>query len=298
MPPQRSLAELESGAIAIVEGTVRPVSSVLLRSPLGDEECVYWEIRGALDASPERRDAIDFWLEAGGRRVLVRGDGLAASVRAERERELVEAAEADVRTVEERLRWLKEERRRAAGSRASELNRERKKLATLATLLYAIRAHARRRTHGKRSFEGQAKWIEANRHLLEAQDVATATVSVLVDRWELTIDPGQTVRVEGRFLRAPLPASLSGRGGYRQSSDGWVVEAPPDGPVRVHGIGAEAPRTPEERRRAAPPEAGDGPAVGPLALLDRWDPATVRRAQLVAGGVAIVLWVLVYLRMG
>lgn len=207
------LGEVEEGEVARVTGVVRAASRTL-RSKLRGTSCVYWDVRAGLAKEPEASEACAFWIEdASGTRALVRSEALRVDVRAQRAQELVETAESDIAAVSESIRALKDRARTTQGPAQGELNRERRRLAKVATVLCAIRAEARENVHVGGTLAGQRKWIEKNLHFANEGGGKLRTIQMRVERFEVVLCDGDPVEIEGRLRREPMPGELGG--GYR-----------------------------------------------------------------------------------
>lgn len=241
------IADAEENQVVRIAGVVRAAGRTL-RSKLEGASCVYWDVRKGVASAPEEHEACAFWLEdASGAKALVRAEGLVVDVRAELAQQLVEMAEADIEVVSQRIRTLKDTAR-GGGPKQAEANRERRRLAKVATLLCAIRAEARGNVHVGGNLHGQRQWIEKNRHLA-GDDLGSRTVQRMVERFEVLLREGDPVEVEGLLRREPMPAELGG--GYRDRSDGFVLAPDASGAVRVRGVGTAAPMSEPELRKAA-----------------------------------------------
>jgi hypothetical protein len=241
------IADAEENQVVRIAGVVRAAGRTL-RSKLEGESCVYWDVRKGVASAPEEHEACAFWLEdTSGAKALVRAEGLVVDVRAELAQQLVEMAEADIEVVSQRIRTLKDDAR-GGGPKQAEANRERRRLAKVATLLCAIRAEARGNVHVGGNLQGQRQWIEKNRHLA-GDDLGGRTVQRMVERFEVLLREGDPIEVEGLLRREPMPAELGG--GYRDRSDGFVLAPDASGVVRVRGVGTAAPMSEPELRKAA-----------------------------------------------
>lgn len=250
----QDIGALEDGAVASIAGVVRPAHADLLTSPLGEERCVYWDVRQGLDGTPERHDAKDFWIEDESGRVLVLGDNVVVDARADRRQELIERAESDIEAISTEIRDIKEKLRQIQGPAQRELGRRRRALAKVATLLCAIRADVNGNVHVGGSAKGQRRWIEANRHLAEERGgVGTKVVEMLVNRWEVVLAGGQRVQLRARFVVQPLPAGVASPGGGYRDRPTCMVARPVEGRhVEVLGVGAAAPQLAVEEVKPAP----------------------------------------------
>jgi hypothetical protein len=243
------------GDTARIRGVVRAAGRTL-RSQLHDVPCVYWDVRVGLADEPEATDVCAFWVEdEGGERFLVRVDALDVDVRAQRAESLVQLVEEDIAAVSATIRQLKETAKHGPVAQQAEANRERRRLAKVATLLCAVRAEARGNVHVGGNLAGQRAWIAA--HVQIATNEAGRSLQRRVERFEVVLREGDAVEVEGVVRREPLPSSLGG--GYRERTDCWAMVPGPSGHVRVVGVGESAP-VPEADLRPKEP-AGTGPVL-------------------------------------
>jgi len=225
-----SIGEVVEGAEVLLEGRVRPLrGSAPLRSKLTERPCVYWDVRRGIDEEPLESSGRDFWVRDATGEVLVRSERLRVRAPAERERMLTEAADADYREVSAHIRELKTKLRETQGEKMKPILRERQRLAKVATLLCAVRAHARGNVHLGGSLAGQAKWIEKNSHLVGE---GARSVELITERWEVALEAEQVVRVRGVCRREPAPPGVAVVG-YRDRSDCLVMTPPEDGFVEV-----------------------------------------------------------------
>lgn len=282
------IGALADGARARVRGRVRRAAEPLI-SGLGKHACVYWDVRESLRSPPSERGAQPFWLEDASGRVLVRAEALEVDARAERERTLVSAADSDVKVVSARLKELKDRLREQQGAGVKPLITERRRLAKVATLLCAIRAHARGNVHVGGTPAGQEAWIRKNSHLAEGGPGAR-TVKLAVDRWEVVVADGDEVELEGVFRVEPLPPDLGMGGGYRDRPTCLVARGELAAPLFLRGVGAAAPvahsapaRPGSSAKAAAPARAGRA---------GRHDPQFERQVLAVVIAVAMVSFVL------
>lgn len=256
------IAELSRGRAARVRGVVRRASSELLASRLGERPCVYWDVRQGLDAEPYEREGQDFWVEDATGRALVRAADLIVEVLAERQREVISAADADYAALADRLRELKAQLKTTHGPAARSLREERARLAKAATLLLAIRAHARGRVHVAGSLAAQDRWIRENA-LTDGAD-GQRSIELVTERWEVVIAEGQEVEVEGvaQVEHAPSGSAASG---YRDLPTCVALTGSGTAPVRVRGLGASAPAPPSpptSTRRTEPRPSGSAQPEG------------------------------------
>jgi len=225
--------------IVKLTGTVSPVDE-LLESPLGKRACVYWDVREGLSTEPRQRGSRSFWLEDESGRVLVQGDHVDVDARAERREQLVAVAESDLQSLSQRLREVKAKLKTVQGERQRLLDRERRHLASVATLLLATRAHARGKIHVAGSLDAQADWIR--KHAEKAsRGHGAATAMMALDAWEVVIEPGQRVCVEGPCEIETMSPEHRQGDGYRSRQTGRVMRGSAAAPLRITGVGAIAP---------------------------------------------------------
>ena len=257
----------QEGELTRIRGVVRAAGQTL-RSRLNDAPCVYWDVRVGLADEPEATDVCTFWVEdEGGERFLVRVDALDVDVRAQRAESLVQLVEEDIIAVSATIRALKETAKHGPVAQQAEANRERRRLAKVATLLCAVRAEARGNVHVGGDLEGQRKWIAA--HVDIATNEAGRSLQRRVERFEVVLREGDSVEVEGALRREPLPSGLGG--GYRERTDCWAMAPGPSGHVRVVGVGKSAPvpeaeLRPKKSTREALPLPRAWPQVDPVLL--------------------------------
>ena len=240
----RTIAQLQDGDTGRIRGRVRGARPELLLSKLGQKRCVYWDMRQGLDAPPEERESQAFWLEDATGKVLIPRDGVVIEARGERRKALVERATADIHAVTERIRQLKQELR--SGTASGEVMRERQHLAKVATLLCAIRAHARGNVHNAASLKHQEEFIERNKHLVEGQDLGADTIEMMVQRFEVVLCEGDEVEAEGLFRVEPMPPDIGGAQGYRERPACLTLRPDRLGDARIVGVGQSAPIDEEE----------------------------------------------------
>ncbi len=251
------IANVTDGTRATVRGEVRAARPPLLTSKLSEQPCVYWDIRQGMDGTPLEHEGMDFWVqESGGDRVLVRVPAVSAGeatsgpssldvdVRADRQQQIVEAASADIQAVSKRIKELKDILREGAGPNISEAAKERRRLAKVATLLCAVKAHARGKVHLGSSLKTQEAWIERNAHLADAE-AGSRSVQLVTKRWEVVLAEGMEVSVTATFHMQPMPEGYSGGGGYRDRPMCLTAAGDPSQPVHVLGVGAAAPQEEE-----------------------------------------------------
>lgn len=237
-----TIADLREGEEAIVLGTIEPAGP-LVEGPDG-QRCVYWEKRESVGSEASATGGERFWVVDGEGRVLVPAEELTnLSAAGNWTQEVVELATSEISAVSRELSDIK---RRLRATDDPELRRRKKHLAKVATLLCAIKAHARGKVHGKGNLTSQAAWIEKNKHLAD-DGPGKATIEKAVSRLLVVLAPGDRVTVSGRFRMEPMPPGLGSGGGYRDRPTCWVVR---NASVVGHdGASADAtPPSPERRR--------------------------------------------------
>lgn len=234
------------------------VAKATLRAPHSGRECVYWAVRDRWADEPKEQDVVDFWLEDAQGKVLVLGAHARVDAHAERSRRVVEAVEADLEALGERLAEIKQHLRAVQGPEAAKLQRERKELAQLATFLHATKAHARGRIHVGKSKREQEKWLDANAHVAKVDGFGTRTAKLTRDAWEVVLEPGHEIMINGRCTVELLPPEHGGDGGYREVSSGRVLRGTASSPLLITGVGTISPT------REEPPKSprGDSDARG------------------------------------
>ncbi|GMV16166.1 MAG: hypothetical protein AMXMBFR56_43900 [Polyangiaceae bacterium] len=213
----------------------------LLVSALGQRPCVYWDVRDGLDDAPRRVGKSDFWLEDAEGRVLVVSEHLRVELRAERAKQLVAVAEADLAELSARLRELKALLRTEQGAAASKLRKERAHLAKVATFLHATRAHARGKVHVGGTARGQERWLREHGRGASGGP-GESTAMLLSEAWEVVIEVGQRVTLEGECSIEAVAPELLPSQGYRTRATARVLRGSAASPLVLIGTGDRAPR--------------------------------------------------------
>ncbi|AKF10990.1 hypothetical protein [Sandaracinus amylolyticus] len=274
------IASLREGSVARVRGRVRRAHEVITSS-LGQRACVYWDVRQGLASAPHAHGAVDFWLEDASGRVLIRAASMRVEARAQRREEVLGQVARDIDDVSRRQRAVKDAIRRGEGGTAKALHAERRRLAELATLLCAMRAHARGRVHVGGSLQGQDAWIRAHAETAESGPGAS-TLRLVIEQWEVVLEERDEVEIEGECALEAAPPG-TGPGGYRERASCLALRAPSGGTLEVRGVGATGAGEPIARHpsRRAPPVVPERPATDP--------------GRVLTGAVAVVVGVLVLL---
>lgn len=278
------ISQLQDGEFGRIHGRIRQASPTLL-STEADRACVYWDVRKDIHAKPDEHEGQLFWVEdTRGDQVLIDPERIQILAAGEERKTLLETASADLHAVTARIREIKDAFRES-GSADAKLHSERKRLRKLATLLCAIRAHARGNVHASANLAEQKRFIDAQMHLIESGGLGTATLTRMVDRLEVVLAPGDPVEVEGVFRMEPLPAGLVAAHGYRERPTCWTLR---DGeqPAKLIGIGSIAPT--ESKSFSAP-------APSPLVVLPRQYPPPHRDPIVLGTAGAFIMGLLYYL---
>lgn len=240
------ISQLQDGEFARIRGRIRQASSTLLKTE-AERACVYWDVRKDIHSQPDEHEGQPFWVEdSRGDRVLIDPEQIQILAAGEERKTLLETASADLHAVTARIRELKDAFRES-GSADAKLHSERKRLRKIATLLCAIRAHARGNVHASANLTEQKRFIDAQMHLIESGGLGTATLTRMVDRLEVVLTPDDPVEVEGVFRREPLPPELVAAQGYRERPTCWTIRDGEGQPAKLVGVGVIAP----EQNKAA-----------------------------------------------
>ena len=143
-----------------------------------------------------------------------------------------------------------------AANKRREVDAQLREMKGLATLLCAIRAHARGNVHVGKTIKGQAKYIQKNSKKYEDAGGTQQIAARYLKSFDTVLTIGDAVTVSGVASQEPDPTAA---GGYRDRATRTVIRAPDDGVVEVSGEGAEA-----AERALAPIEN-----AAPLATLGR-----------------------------
>ncbi len=265
--PPCEIASARDGAGATLRGTVKRATDALLRAPISDKPCVYWEVNRTLggDGAPQRFDGVDFWIEDASGRALVRASDIDVAARAERRTEAVRIIDAGIQQVSTRIGEIKRERREAFGATARALHDEHKKLKKLATLLCAIGAHARGNVHVGGTLERQETYIRERSAQFDGGGGDTRALELARESFEVVLEEGAEVEVSGLCVVERIPPGLSVGGGYRDTPTCLHVRAPAGKQLLVRGLGDTAPTYASADDGST---AGDKPGL--LRRIARW----------------------------
>ena len=252
------IAEAVDGEVVTVGGTVE-IDGEPLESPLSGEVCVLYEVYDAFDDDrPNDRGAIDFVIRDDGGKARVVTAHLDASLLGQARRQRVQAIEANIHDVSDKLSELKDRATRVQGPAAKKLHAEMRRYKRVATLLCAMKAHARGKVHGAMSAAEQVRFIDRENAALSKDGEGAFAFDI--ERVEALLTPGQRVLVTGR---ARWELDSEGGAGYRQAGKVLVLEGEPETPVQVsleHGEvtrlvarGARAIEPPEPLSEPPPP---------------------------------------------
>ena len=287
-PQMKRIAELQEGEFARIRGRIRRAAPELLLVA-GERRVVYRDVRKDVHAEPDQREGQPFWVEdAHGDRVLIRPEAIRIVAGGEEQDTLVETATSDLQAVTSRIRVLKDELRETGGADKT-LRSERKRLAKIATLLCAIRAHARGNVHASANLEEQQRFIDEHMGLIQSDGLGTATMKMMVHRLEVILQPDDPVQVEGVFRIEPMPPDVGGAQGYRERPVCWTLRDG-DEPATLIGMGKVSPaQNLEEKRgakkaKSAPAHAGTPSSTHPP---PHQDPIVRATAVIVSAAVAV-----------
>ncbi|MCA9624126.1 MAG: hypothetical protein KC731_34115 [Myxococcales bacterium] len=242
------IAEVTDGDVVTLSGKVEGLGE-LLRAPLSGEPCLIYEVYDGLEALPKLRGAIDLLLRDDTGEAEIRTEHCEATLLGRVRREQVAAIEANIDEVSRHLADLKARARKVQGPQARALHAEMRSYKRVATLLCAMKAAARGRTHAGMSEREQASFIARERASLASGEAGKFAVAL--ERVETLLLPGQEVRVTGlaRFEAA-------GSRGYRQAGKRLTLSGDPERPVSLEIVGeAVGSAKPRGAKR------GDGQAV-------------------------------------
>lgn len=286
------VSQLEDGEFARIRGRIRQAARELIQAE-DRRPCVYWDVRPDVHGEPDQCEGQPFWVEdASGDKVLIRPGSIRVIAAGEERKTLVETATSDLQAVTARIRILKDELRGSSGQN-KELRAERKRLAKIATLLCAIRAHARGNVHASANLEEQQRFIDANIGLIQSDGLGTATMKMMVHRLEIVLAPDDPVEVEGVFRIEPMPPDIGGAQGYRERPSCWTVRDGDD-PALLIGVGRVAPERTKTKGASTKAEA---PSRQPAKPTSEYPPAhqdPIVRATAVIVATAVTLYYLFF----
>lgn len=274
----RPTAEVAAGPTTI-EGVVRQAEEAPLIAPLSGRACVCYEVHRGLLGGMKSQDAQRFYLEYDGGRALVEMDRFRLELGSLARKQVLEVLDADINAIAMQLSDLKVRLRQAQGHRQSVLQKELRELKGLATLLCAVRAHARGNVHTGRTLEGQERFIAAQSTLYQADGELRQIPSRYLEQFDTILAAGQRARVTGEARWGTGPSQ-----GYRDGARQLIIFAPEDGEVLVEGQGAR------EAQRAMAKQSDAALAADEDALIVHRDTPDARWLWLaVAGATALSL---------
>ena len=236
-----AIADVVDGRIATVSGTVQGLGTPLT-APISGRACVYFEVRSAMaapDAPALEVGAQDFLIEDESGRALVVMERYTTTVASRAWRQVVSAIDADIHEVSRKLRQLKQRMRRASPAEQRLLAGELRDDKRLATLLCAMRAHARGRLHMAESLDEQRDYIAEQSQFYRDRGITREVTSRFLERNDVVLQAGDVVRVTGHCQWEPDP-DPNAVGGYRDRAMRLSVRAPPDTPLSVEAEGERA----------------------------------------------------------
>jgi hypothetical protein len=258
------IASAKDGVSGTFSGRVCLASERTLVARLSERPCVYWEINQTLGrGDPESSEGLPFWLEDDTGRILVQPQSVEVAARAEGRTRAVAVVDANINQVSQRIRQIKDERRMAAGPAAKKLLEEHRHLKRLATLLCAIRAHARGNVHIGRTLKGQDAAIRKRSPEFEGE-----AISLVGERFEVVLSEDAELEVSGLCVMAMAPPGMGHTRGYRDSPTCLQLRAPVGGRLHIRGLGDAAPFSKESGAESGA-ESGDAPSKARPGFLRR-----------------------------
>lgn len=258
-----SIAQAQEGQISQISGVVHLVDTSLC-TPHDNRPCAYYEVRDGLASRPARSEARSFVVEdqTGRALVVMEPERHEVSLVGRSVQEAIAVLDADINEVSDRLHDLKQQIRNGSPAEQRKLVPVIRRHRELATVLCAIRAHARGRTHIKGTLDEQEAYIRKTSAKFEESEAKRAH-KLFVERQEATLVEGQRVTVRGYFQWEPDPDPAAMAGGYRSRPLRLTVRAPAGEQLLVVGEGvdrAEGEQRAEEHKRPAAPQvqAGQG----------------------------------------
>lgn len=253
------ISQVPDGTLARLRGEVRVFDGQTLVSPLGGRTCVYHEVRDPVVSAPLETRGQSFLLEDRTGRALVVLERQQVDVRPRLRQELVSLLDANVQAVSAHLHRLKERYHSAAGPEASRISRELNRKKKVATLLCALRAQARDRVHMGKDLQDQAARIARLRSQIDTDEELQDAEPIPVERYEVTLEEGEEVMVEGFCQWEPDPDPSAHGASYRERPLRLVVHAPADGELRVEGGAHRAMPSPDRSPESVVARVVPGP---------------------------------------
>lgn len=267
-----------SGDVTIA-GVVRSAGDAPLTSPITKRACVCFEVHaGLFDGSATQRGAQSFLVEDATGTALVIMDHFELALGDLERGDTMNVLDADINKVSGRLSDLKAEARTVRPDERRKIDAELRELKGVATLLCAIRAHRRGKTHVGKTLAGQERFIRERSKQYEAHGELAQMHTRHLQSYDTILAEGDTVQVEGLATQEPDPTRAAG---YRGRAMRTVIRAPHDGAVRVCGEGSEA----------ASAALAPGMAPLPPAHPEPEKRASMRLWLLFAVGAAIALYI-------
>ncbi len=227
-----------------ISGVVQPHRDMLTSRATG-RQCVCYAVVGGLlsNAGDEREAACDFIVQDESGRALIVMDRFRLSLGALESGGLMNVLEADIDKVSATISDLKAEARSRHDASRREVDAKLREMKALATLLCAIRAHARGNVHVGKSLAAQERFIHERSQELKGADTQGRQSELgsmparYVQSHETILREGDHVQVTGYATQEPDPTAAAG---YRDRPRWTVVRAPEGGLLHVEGEGAEA----------------------------------------------------------
>jgi hypothetical protein len=220
-----------------VKGIVLAAGEGCLTSPITKRPCVCFEVHGGLARSgSHQQGAQDFLVKDASGTALIVMDRFELALGSLERGEQMSVLEADISKVSLRLSDLKAKARTVRHAERRQVDGELRELKGLATLLCAIRAHARGNVHIGKTMEGQERYIQEGSKQYEKHGELNVAPARYLRAFDTILSEGDAVEVTGNATQEPDPERAAG---YRDRALRTVIRAPEGGVVCVSGEGAE-----------------------------------------------------------
>ena len=209
-----------------------------LIAPISKRSCICYQVHAGVVNDATAENAQPFYLEDATGRALVEMDRYKLELGALVRQKQMAILSANINDVSRSISELKPK-----ASHDSRVRSQLRELRELATLLCAVRAHARGNIHHGKTLEGQARYIEKQSHKYRQHSAARVVAAQFLGRFDTLLVDGQNARVTGE---ATLRRAS---GGYRDGARELVIVAPKGEQIHVSGEGAAAAATALEKHR-------------------------------------------------
>jgi hypothetical protein len=262
---------------ACIEGVARSSGAPPLVSSITRRSCLCWQAHGSLldPASAEQSGAQDFYVEDESGRALVKTERAALALGHLERGGMLNVLDADIKQVAAQISDKRVAARAAASDARRAIDAELRELRRLATLLCAIRAHARGNLHIGKSLAEQERLIQ-ERSAEAASSVALREMPArYLQSYDAVLCDGDRVRITGVVSREADPDGAAG--GYRDRPLSVVISAPEGEEIHIAAEGgAELPEDVE-------PDSSQPSAIAkPIAVERNWWPICVLLAAAAA----------------